>query len=448
MKKSILLLVLALVGSTPAFATSIVSEMNDWVGQQLSADNNSILSYLFLLIGGLAASLLPCVYPLYPITINILKARGNSDIKTLHPIVYFLGIVSMYFAFGIIAGTTGGAFNEVLRYPITNLLIATVLILLGLSSAELLFISIFSGSSGDSTQKGALGTYLMGLSAGLLSSACVGPVVVSILIGIASNTTSISLESVLGASLKLFVFGFGVGTPFLLIGVLGAKLPKAGKWMKYVQYAFAALIIYFSYNYLEKGLLGYGFEEATVFNIAIGAFILVLAIYHLQKSELFPHQKMRNALFTLAAVVGGLILFRSFAPQTITAQPSIASTEVNVTEQKGNLTWYTDKDAAYDAAKKQGKLVFLDFHGNWCTNCKAFQKLTQQDEGLNEALQNAVLYKIYDTSEEFEKYKKDSRFPELNVGLPFFVITDTDGNMLYKTNDYQKTEEIAMFLSE
>ncbi len=439
---------MALVGSTPTSAASFVSEMNNWVGQQLSTDNSSTFSYFFLLVGGLAASLLPCVYPLYPITVNILKTRGDATKKALHPMVYFLGIVTMYLCFGIIAGTTGGAFNEVLRYPFTNLLIAIVLVLLGLSSAELLNISFFSGSSGDTRQKGALGTFLMGLSAGLLSSACVGPVVVSILIGIASNTTSISLASVFSASLKLFVFGVGVGAPFLLLGVLGAKLPKAGKWMKYVQYAFAALIIYFSYGYLEKGLLGYGFQESTVFATAAGAFILVLAMYHLQKDDLFPHQKMRNALFTLAAVVGALILFRSFAPQPSATQSSIASTVGNSVEQKGNLTWYTDKEAAYDAAKKQGKLVFLDFHGNWCTNCKSFQKLTQEDPELNEALQSAVLYKIYDTSEEFENYKEDSRFPELKVGLPFFVITDTDGNMLYKTNDYQKTEEIAMFLSE
>ncbi|NJN24754.1 MAG: DUF255 domain-containing protein [Cyclobacteriaceae bacterium] len=448
MKKSYLILMSIFLGATPVYAATFASEMNDWVGQQLAAEHRSAISYFFFFIGGMAASLLPCVYPLYPITINILKARGKGRTKTLHPLIYFGGIISMYFAFGIIAGTTGGAFNEVLRYPFTNLFIAVLLLLLGLSSAELLMMSIFSGSSGNNKRKGALGTFLMGLSAGLLSSACVGPVVVSILIGIASNTSNVSIVSILGASLKLLVFGIGIGTPFLLIGVFSAKLPKAGKWMTYVQYAFAALILYFSYGYLEKALLGYGFEQSAIFAVAVGAFILVLAVYQLQNMELFPHQKMRNALFTLCAVVGVLILFRAFAPQTTSAQTKSAFETGTTTEQKGNLTWYTDKEAAYDAAKKSGKPVFLDFHANWCTNCKAFQQLTQEDEQLNEALQNAVLYKVYDTSEEYEKYKKDSRFPELNVGLPFFVITDEDGNMLYKTNDYQKNEEMAMFLIE
>lgn len=447
MKRIPLVVVLLLVTSSSAFAASLVSDMNDWVSAQLSADSNSLMSYAFLLIGGLAASLLPCVYPLYPITVNILKSRGNVNKKALHPLVYFLGIISMYFVFGIIAGTTGGAFNEVLRLPFTNLLIAVVLILLGLSSAELLHIPLFSGGSGDNQQKGVVGTYLMGLSAGLLSSACVGPVVVSILIGIASNTTGVSLSSILGASMKLLLFGIGVGVPFLLLGVLGTKLPKSGGWMKYVQYAFAALIIYFSIGYLEKGLLGYGFSENLVFPIVVGSLLLVLSAYKLQKEEAFPHLKMRNALFTLAGVLGVLILFRAFAPTNIEPVHS-GTVEMSTYEQKGNLTWYTDKDAAYAEAKKKGKLVFLDFHGNWCTNCKAFQSLTQKDEALNEALQGAVLYKIYDTSEEFERYKEDPRFPELKVGLPFFVVTDTDGNLLYKTNDYLKTEEMALFLSE
>lgn len=444
------LLLLTCMGASPIHAASFVSQMNAWTEQQLSANSSSLMAYVFLWIGGIAASLLPCVYPLYPITINILKARGTEAKRFVHPLVYFAGIASMYFVFGLIAGTTGGAFNELLRLPLTNTFIAVVLVILGLSSAELLMIPLFSGAHGDSKYRGTLGTYLMGLSAGLLSSACVGPIVVSILVGIASNTATIGLTGIITASIKLLCFGIGVGMPFLLLGVLGAKIPKAGHWMKYVQYAFSALVIYFAYSYLEKGLLGFGFEDSTVLAIAIGALILVTAIYQLQKEELFPHQKMRTALFALAAITGVLIMFRSFSVNPVLNAQSTLPSYIGGpnSEQKGKLTWYTDRETAYAEAKKKGKLVFLDFHGNWCTNCKAFQQITQDDRELNEAMQNAVLYKIYDTAPEFEKYKSDPRFPELKVGLPFFVITDTDGNMLYKTNDYQKTKEMALFLKD
>jgi len=91
-------------------------------------------------------------------------------------------------------------------------------------------------------------------------------------------------------------------------------------------------------------------------------------------------------------------------------------------------------------------LVFVDFHADWCTNCKAFQEQTQKDIELNSALQNAVLYKVYDTSPEFDKYRNDPRFPELKIGIPFFLITDASGNVLYKTNDFTRTDEMILFL--
>jgi thiol:disulfide interchange protein DsbD len=54
---------------------------------------------------------------------------------------------------------------------------------------------------------------------------------------------------------------------------------------------------------------------------------------------------------------------------------------------------------------------------------------------------------VYEGSSTFKKYVSDPRFPELKVGLPFFLITDKDGNLLYKTNDYMKSDEMIMFLS-
>ena len=46
----------------------------------------------------------------------------------------------------------------------------------------------------------------------------------------------------------------------------------------------------------------------------------------------------------------------------------------------------------------------------------------------------------------FDVYAADPRFPELNVGLPFFVITDAKGHLLFKTTDYLQTEDMALFL--
>lgn len=423
--------------------------MNSWIEYQLSSNSSSLSSYFYLFLGGVLASFLPCTYPLYPITVNILKARSSGSKKLLHPLIYFSGIASMYFLFGVIASFTGGAFNTILHYPLTNLIIALIILLLGLSSMDLLHLSIFSGSSINNEKKGITATYLMGMSAGLLSSACVGPVVVSILIGIASNSNTFSFLLGSIAATKMSLFGIGVGIPFLLIGVFGISLPKSGKWMKYIQVLLGILIIYFSYIYFEKAMLGYGYNGETINIIVLGTIVIMVSVFHIQDESIPAVQKTKKAFLVLATIVGIMFIGKGILPASgiNNDNRSTSMSSEPKTEQKGQLTWYLDHDAAYMAAKEKSKPVFIDFHADWCTNCKEFQKTTQSNPTLNEALRNAVLLKVYEGSATFKKYAADPRFPELKVGLPFFLITDKDENLLYKTNDYLKADEMSMFLS-
>lgn len=448
MKKLILLTLLITVGSQVR-AQSVFDEMNTWIGSQL-AESTGIGAYFFLFLGGAMASLLPCVYPVYPLTVNFLRTRTSNLGRFAHPIAYYLGLASIYFLFGIIASLTGGAFNDILRLPIANLSIGVLLFVMALATVDLLFLPFFGGQV-DSKNQGLGGTIVIGAGSGLLSSACVGPIVVSILIAIASSSSAVTVGIAASAAFKMMLFGLGVGIPVLLLGVFGMALPRSGKWMIYVQWVFAVLIGYFAYGYLVKGINGLGFDDAVSFYIFLGVILVFIAAYNLQSQEKSKQQRTKFSLFALSGVVGFFLIGANILP-TGTASfngnmsDQIISPEANV-EIKGELIWYLNKEAAYQKAAETGKLVFVDFHGDWCTNCKTFQAETQSDMALNSALQNAVLYKVYDTSAEFETYRNDPRFPELKVGIPFFLITDAKGNVIYKTNDYTKTEEMQLFLN-
>ena len=431
-------------------AQSVFNTMNTWVREELAA-STGISSYFFLLVGGVLASLLPCVYPVYPLTVNFLKGRQSNLGKFAHPLVYYFGLASIYFLFGIFASLTGGVFNEVLRLPVANLLIGILLFVMALATVDLLHLPFFGGQAG-SKQQGLAGSFLMGSGAGVLSSACVGPIVVSILLAIASSSSTVTLSMTLSAAFKMLLFGMGVGLPVLLLGVFGLSLPKSGKWMLYIQWIFAILIGYFAFGYLVKALNIWGFEDTTASYLLLSALLFVWAVYRLQSDEVLKQLRMQKSLFALAAVLGFFLMGTQLLVLPAAANRVANNTETNPTnasiQQKGELSWYLDKELVYQQAAQSGKLVFVDFHGDWCTNCKAFQKKTQEDQDLNEALQNAVLYKVYDTSAEFEKYRNDERFPELKIGIPFFLITDADGNVIYKTNDYTKTDEMMLFLEE
>lgn len=425
-------------------AQSVFDEMNGWIGLQL-AESKGLGSYFFLFLGGAMASLLPCVYPVYPLTVNFLRNRKSKLGKFAHPLAYYFGLASIYFLFGIVASITGGAFNDILRLPMANLSIGILLFIMALATVDYLHFPFFGGQV-DNQNQGLGGTIVMGAGAGLLSSACVGPIVVSILVAIASNSSTITAGLAATAAIKMMLFGLGVGVPVLLLGVFGLALPKSGKWMLYVQWLFAALIGYFAYGYLVKGINGFGMNDNVSFYILLGAALLFLAAFNLQSEENSKQKRTKLSLFVLSGVIGFFLIGANVLPVNGNSSYQRFLSEPNI-EQKGDLTWYLNKDAAYQKAAETGKLVFVDFHGDWCTNCKAFQKKTQTDDELNTALQNVILYKVYDTSSEFENYRNDPRFPELKVGLPFFLITDAKENVIYKTNDFKKTEEMQLFLN-
>jgi len=440
---------LLLVVSVNAQADNPISIMNSWVEGHLASSQTTAGTFVLLMLGGLLASLLPCVYPLYPITASIIKSRDNNAAhRVWHPVIYYTGLALIYFLLGLLAAATGGAFNEILRLPVTNILLALLFLVLALATAGFFHLSWFTSNAiGDKTP-GFFGTFLMGMGAGLLASSCVGPFVVSILVGLASQSGEISFGATLIAACKMLAFGLGLGIPFLLIGLFGVRLPKSGQWMKYVQWALGALILYFAFTYLEKGLSSYGYRPENIQMVYFGGLILLFSAYLWEKEKLANSQPMERALCLLFGVVGSVILTQGVITSTATAIQTGAGIPAMAvaTETKGELTWYLHREDAVKAAKEQGKPIFVDFFAYWCANCKAFEHLTESNPVLIAGLKQAVLLKIYDTDPEFKSFKNDSRYPELKVGLPFFIIVDTDDHLIYKTSDYTRTEEMLLFL--
>jgi thioredoxin:protein disulfide reductase len=448
----LLMLLVGLGTASGLRAGDPLADMNSWVEGRLSAHSASPTAYAFLFVGGLLASLLPCVYPLYPITASIVKGRaGNRGPGWSHPLAYFTGLSTVYGIFGLVAGATGGAFNTVLRLPSVNLGIAVVFLLLALATCGLLHLPVFGGGQAGAGSPGLAGTFTMGMGAGLLSSSCVGPFVVGILIGIAGGETGgFQAVATLVAAAKMLAFGLGLGSTFLLVGLFGARLPKAGPWMSRIQWVLGALILWFALVYLEKGLVGFGFDPGTARLVFVAALLLIFAAYRLQSVEVPSTLRTEKSLLALAAVVSVLALARGILPgpameraETGGAAGSKAGPR---TEKAGTHLWYLEKSDALAAAKAQGRPVFVDFYGSWCANCKAFDERTRSDESLSKALDQAVLLKIRDTDPQFKEWQADPRFPELRVGLPFFVVLDAEGNLLYKTSDHTRTDEMMLFL--
>ncbi|WP_243393373.1 cytochrome c biogenesis protein CcdA [Leptospira perolatii] len=419
----------------------IFAGLHRFVENGLSVSEFNAQVGLLLFTGGFLASLLPCVYPLYPITVGIIQGRGVSDNRLLHPLIYYFGLAFMYFCFGTIAGISGGAFNSVLRYPFTNFFLSILIFLLGLTSVGVLHLPIFRGKESIHS-KGWKGTFALGMGAGLLSSPCVGPIVVTILIQVTAVAGTVSFASIGFASLKMLLFGLGLGFPFLLIGVFGLSLPRSGKWLKWVQWALGCLVFYFSWIYYIKAMDAWGIPESVSVSIAAAAIAILIFSYLLQNSNLHVTERMKKALLITGLIASSAILIRL----AVSFPGEISESTSTDIESHANLSWHRNPIVAFREARDSQKILFADFSADWCTNCKAFDELSIANLDLNRALGDAVLLKIKDEDDAFAKFQEDPRFPELKIGLPFFVIFSADGKVLFKTTNYLNTMDMIRTL--
>ena len=439
---------------------------------------NLLLAFALVFAAGLVATATPCVYPILPMTSAFLMARGGESRQRgrLHAVVYFFGMILFYVLLGVLAATTGTALSALMTNAWMNLGFAVVFAYLGLSLLglyEFQFLPSLTANldAASSRWGGFTGTFFMGSTAGLVISPCVGPVVGAILLqitgqaaAVSATSTSVPASIIVRGIVLMTGFGAGLGLPFLVVGLLSKRLPQSGPWLTKVKFLLGLPVLYFAYTYYLKSMETHGVptnvsNAMLVGSIAIGVAALLGAFHSLGEH---PPRGMllRRGCGIIVLVVGVHFLYNGLGRAGIlieapTNNQSIGMVGSNSTVQAtsnnpntpqleihGNLRWLRDFPRAQQQARFEQKPLFVDFYATWCANCKAFERLTMRDSELNEALQQTVLAKIYDTDTVFGTFQQDHRFLELKgVGgqpfLPLFAIYSPQGTLVWKGQDYQ-----------
>ncbi len=451
--------------------------------------DNLLIALALVFVAGLIASATPCVYPIIPITSAILMARGGGSrqLGRLHSSVYFVGLICFYTLLGAFAASTGTALSALMTNPWVNISFALLFVYLGLSMLglyEFQFLTALTAKldSASSQRSGFSGTFLMGLTAGLIVSPCVGPVVGAILLDITGNAAVVN-EVEAGVSSRVVVrgiammtaFGAGLGLPFLIVGLLSNRLPQSGTWLTKVKFLLGIPILYFAYTYYVKGMETLGVATNITHAILIGVIAIAIAVFVGAFHTLGdPPQRpllLRRAFGIVLLIVGVHFLYNGLGQSGILIDrpqsdsigqaaimrssngltPANTSETTSQTEVHGNLRWLRDISLARQLASTETKPLFVDFYADWCANCKAFGQLAVQNPTLNSALQNAVLMKVYDTDINFPSFQQDSHFPELRgVGgqpfLPLFAIYSPQGELIWKGQDYKAVNTMVAAL--
>ncbi len=216
-------------GGAAASAEAAASDGPKEFGQKTKSD--SLLTFILLAIGaGLFTLLMPCTYPMIPITISYFTKQAETRGGKVLPLAlaYGAGIVAIFVLLGIAAGPIMG---QVAGLPITNLIIGVVFVVFALALFGMInlqppqFMMNFAGNA--STKGGYLGVFLMGLTLVITSFTCTGPFVGSLL-------AAGSDFGVGHTAIGMGAFGLTMATPFVLLALLPGRLsaiPSAGSWM-------------------------------------------------------------------------------------------------------------------------------------------------------------------------------------------------------------------------
>ncbi len=456
------------------------SWMEQLVGLFSDNKDNAWLLFALMFMAGILSVATPCVYPMLPITSMLIvnRAQGETEKIKFHASVYLLGMIGTYVALGIVAGMTGGAFNSFMQSAVVNLAFAAFFAFFAISLLGYYEFAFMQGEVGELDQKtskvnGLLGTWMMGSVAGLVISPCVGPIVFALLLQVADNIAAkadalAALGQVLSTWDKLSIslkgglmmggFGLGVGLPFFIVSVIKFKLPRAGYWMNKVKYAFGFAILYFAYGYFAKGMGVLGVTEEVIQMLSWGLLILWIAIVQfniLESGAHDQHPTRKLAKFTgVITLILGSWLFISGLNQVPLVSNAGANTgnfqagiNAKQVQSEGGIIWLHSLDEAKKQAKATGKPIFIDFYASWCANCLAFAKETVNNHELNKALRElAIPLKIIDKTPEFEAFKQSPEHRQLKIGLPYFAILNSEGELQWSGVDYQATATMIRVL--
>jgi thiol:disulfide interchange protein len=322
-------------------------------------ESGLVLTVLFILIGGLALNLTPCVLPMIPINLAIIGAGAQAGSKSRGfalGATYGLGIALVYGLLGAVIVLTGSRFGTIQANPWFNLVIALIFVALALAMFDVIHIdfSRFQSKMGSGDQKHGpfVVALTMGSVAALLAGACVAPVVIAVLL-LATSVGPVGL-------ILPFVLGFGMALPWPFAGAGLSFLPKPGKWMEYVKYGFGVGIIFF-------------------------------ALYY------------------------GHLSYRAFRPVDITEHGDVKGhLVVDGTTNEGLAE-------ALQTAKATGTPVFIDFWASWCKNCLAMDKTTFKDEAVKARLKKYTFIKY--VAEDFDHDGTKAVMDHFSVqGLPTFIV--------------------------
>ncbi len=473
--------------SAKADTTTVVGQGDLWkpVIDQLKAfdggDNAGTHSLWYILLmgflGGLLAVLMPCIWPIIPMTVSFFLKRTKDKSKGIRDaITYGVSIIVIYVALGLIvtAVSGGNGLNSLSTNAVFNIFLFLLLVVFAVSFFgwfELELPSKWTNSIDNkaSATSGLISIFLMAFTLVLVSFSCTAPII-GLLLAEVSTTGSYAAPAV-----GMFGFALALALPFSVFAMFPTWLkqaPKSGSWMNTIKVVLGFVELAFALKFLSVADLAYGWhilDRETFLSLWIAIFFL-LGLYLIGKLK-FQSDAMSgdDKPMPVPCVMLGLVSFAfaiymvpglwgapckavsAFAPPVNTQDFNLNNKEVHPA--------YTNYEEGMAAAAAQGKPVLIDFTGYGCVNCRKMEAAVWTDPTVADMLtKDYVLISLYvddkkplaqpiEVTVNGEKrtlrtvgdkwsYLQQSKFG--TQAQPFYVAVDNQGNPLTGSQAYKE----------
>lgn len=410
------------------------SENNDTISKieqskidvkQHSEDSEKGLWTIFFLafLGGFAALLTPCVFPMIPMTVSFFTKQSKTPAEgKRNAIIYGISIILIYVVLGLaVTGIFGAdALNALSTDVWFNVIFFFLLVVFAtsfLGAFEIMLPNSWANKVDRQADRGGIiGILFMALALAIVSFSCTGPIVGTLLVESASKGGIAPIIGMLG-------FSSALALPFMLFAMFPGwlqSLPKSGGWLNTVKVSLGFLELALALKFLSNAdlVLQLHWLERELFLALWIAIFGIWGLYLLGKITL-PHDSPLSHIsvgrlslailvlsFTIYMIPGlwgaPLKLISAFPPPpTYSESPSgVGGTNANTTEVNlpagaeigpHNLILFTDYDKGMAYAKEVNKPVLLDFTGHACVNCRKMENNVWSDEKVLKILKNEVV---------------------------------------------------------
>ena len=436
------------------------------------------------ILWGLAMLLTPCVFPMVPMTVSFfIKGSASPAAGRFKAFMYGLFIVLLYTVpICLIIGLTrllGGAavtadiFNWLATHWLPNLIFFVVFLVFAASffgTFEITLPSSLVNKSDKNADRGGLaGVFFMALTLVLVSFSCTGPIVGTVLIKSTQGQFWTPMVTMLA-------FSMAFALPFTLLALFPSVLKKfkSGSWLGSVKIVlgFVELALAFKFLSIPDQTYHWGLLNREVYLCIWIVIFSSLGVYLLAGGLI-----RRGLAIAVFAFVVYLITGLFGAPlKALSGYLPPMSTQERAFSRSGKLEiphglpGCFSLSEALERAKAEGKLVFADFTGHGCTNCREMEARVWSDPKVQTLLrEHFIIASLYTDEKKYDAAPQDRiTTPEgkelVNMGKvnayiartryginaqPAYLILDADGNQLTPVRGYDlNVDRFIAFLKQ